>query len=107
MSKTRPAGDLRAAHKLGISDFGESYLREALEKVEALADLPITWHFIGPLQSNKTARVAQRFDWVHSVDRLKIARRLSEQRPGDLAPLQICLQVNLSGEQSKGGVRAT
>ena len=104
VSKTRPAADIRAAFGFGLTEFGESYLQEALEKMADLADLPLVWHFIGPIQSNKTRLIAERFDWVHSVDRLKIARRLSEQRPPDLSPLQVCLQVNISGEQTKSGV---
>jgi pyridoxal phosphate enzyme (YggS family) len=104
VSKTRPAGDIRAVHALGLSDFGESYLQEALPKVEALQDLDLTWHFIGPIQSNKTREIAAHFDWVHSVHREKIARRLHEQRPEGLPPLQVCLQVNISGEDSKSGV---
>src|SRR6202012_1170099 len=85
---------------------GENYVQEALDKIEALAELreQIEWHFIGPLQSNKTRPVAEHFDWVHSVDRLKIAQRLAEQRPAHLAPLNVCLQVNVSGEASKAGV---
>jgi pyridoxal phosphate enzyme (YggS family) len=82
---------------------GENYLQEALTKQQALSDLPLIWHFIGPIQSNKTKAIAEHFDWVHSVDRLKIAQRLSEQRPADLPPLNICLQVNVSGEDSKSG----
>ena len=104
VSKTRPAGDIRAAHACGLCEFGESYLQEALVKIEALQDLDLVWHFIGPIQSNKTRAIASHFHWVHSVDRLKIARRLSEQRPAELPPLQICLQVNISGENSKSGV---
>lgn len=104
VSKTRPAADIRAAYDCGLTEFGESYLQEALEKMADLADLPLVWHFIGPIQSNKTRPIAEHFDWVHSVDRLKIARRLSEQRPPDLSPLQVCLQVNISGEHSKSGV---
>lgn len=104
VSKTRPASDIREAYAQGLSNFGENYLQEALEKIEALADLPLTWHFIGPLQSNKTRPVAQHFDWVHTVDREKIARRLNDQRPDELPPLQVCLQVNISGEASKSGV---
>jgi pyridoxal phosphate enzyme (YggS family) len=106
VSKTFPAEDVRAAHAAGQRAFGENYVQEAVTKVEALADLRKTleWHFIGPLQSNKTRPVAENFDWVHSVDRLKIAQRLSEQRPDDLAPLNVCLQVNISGEASKSGV---
>ncbi|WP_250460264.1 YggS family pyridoxal phosphate-dependent enzyme [Microbulbifer litoralis] len=104
VSKTRPAGDLRAAFDAGQRCFGENYLQEALEKQGQLADLAIEWHFIGPLQSNKTRAVAERFDWMHSVDRLKIAQRLSAQRPRGRPPLNICLQVNIDGEQSKSGV---
>lgn len=104
VSKRRPARDLRQAFECGLSAFGENYLQEALEKIGALDDLPLSWHFIGPIQSNKTRQLAGHFDWVHSVDRLKIARRLSEQRPPELAPLQICLQVNISAESSKSGV---
>ena len=103
VSKTRPAADIRAAHGCGLLEFGESYLQEALQKMPELEDLDLTWHFIGPIQSNKTRPVAEHFDWVHSVDRSKIARRLSEQRPPDLAPLQVCVQVNISGETSKSG----
>jgi PLP dependent protein len=103
VSKTRSAEELRSASQNGLSAFGENYLQEALEKIEALADLPLTWHFIGPIQSNKTRAIASHFQWAHSVERLKIARRLSEQRPADLQPLQICLQVNVSGEASKSG----
>jgi PLP dependent protein len=106
VSKTFPAEDVRAVHAAGQRAFGENYVQEAVDKIEALADLraSLEWHFIGPLQSNKTRPVAERFDWVHSVDRLKIAQRLSEQRPADLAPLNVCLQVNVSGEDSKSGV---
>ncbi|MCL5043179.1 MAG: YggS family pyridoxal phosphate-dependent enzyme [Gammaproteobacteria bacterium] len=104
VSKTRPAAAIREAWAAGIRDVGENYLQEALDKQAELADLPLTWHFIGPIQSNKTKALAEHFDWVHSVDRLKIARRLSEQRPAELAPLNICLQVNISGEASKSGV---
>ena len=103
VSKTRPAEDIRAAFEAGIADFGESYLQEALDKVAKLADLPLTWHFIGPIQSNKTRPIAEHFHWVHSVDREKIARRLNDQRPAELPPLQVCLQVNISGEESKSG----
>lgn len=104
VSKTRPAATLRMAAECGLTDFGENYLQEALEKVGELDDLALTWHFIGPIQSNKTRAIAEHFQWVHSVDREKIARRLSEQRPPQLPPLNICLQVNISGEQSKSGV---
>ena len=104
VSKTFPAADVRAAHAAGQSDFGESYAQEAVEKQPALADLPLVWHFIGPIQSNKTRAVAEHFAWVHSVDRLKIAERLAAQRPAGLPPLQVCLQVNVSGEATKHGV---
>jgi len=104
VSKTRPADVIRAAAAAGQRRFGESYLREALEKIGALADLDLEWHFIGPIQSNKTRGIAEHFHWVHSVDRLKVARRLSEQRPETLPPLNVCLQVNISGEASKSGV---
>ena len=106
VSKTFPAEDVRAAFAAGQRAFGENYVQESLAKIEALADLrtQLEWHFIGPLQSNKTRPVAEQFDWVHSVDRLKIAQRLSEQRPDALPPLNVCLQVNVSGEASKSGV---
>ncbi len=103
VSKTKPADAIREAHAVGVRDFGENYLQEALEKQTQLADLPLIWHFIGPIQSNKTRPIAEHFDWVHSVDRLKIAQRLSEQRPAHLPALNICLQVNISGEDSKSG----
>lgn len=103
VSKTKPAAALREAHAAGIRDFGENYLQEALGKQLELADLPLIWHFIGPIQSNKTRAIAEHFAWVHSVDRLKIAQRLSEQRPADLPPLNVCIQVNVSGEASKSG----
>ncbi|MDP2433832.1 MAG: YggS family pyridoxal phosphate-dependent enzyme [Pseudomonadota bacterium] len=104
VSKTFPAAAIREAHAGGLTAFGESYLREALGKLDALADLPLEWHFIGPLQSNKTRPVAERFAWVHGVEREKIARRLSEQRPATLPPLNVCVQINVSGESSKHGV---
>ncbi|WP_028622955.1 YggS family pyridoxal phosphate-dependent enzyme [Pseudomonas sp. Ant30-3] len=103
VSKTKPAEALREACAAGIRNFGENYLQEALSKQLELADLPLIWHFIGPTQSNKTRAIAEHFAWVHSVDRLKIAQRLSEQRPTDLPPLNICIQVNVSGEASKSG----
>lgn len=103
VSKTRPPEDIRAAYAAGLRDFGESYLQEAVGKIARLSDLPLTWHFIGPIQSNKTRLIAEHFQWVHSVDREKIARRLSEQRPEGLPPLQVCLQVNISGEENKSG----
>ncbi len=103
VSKTRPAVDIRAAHTCGLIHFGENYVQEALQKMSELEDLHLVWHFIGPIQSNKTSPIAQHFDWVHSVDREKIARRLNEQRPPHLPPLQVCLQVNISRESSKSG----
>jgi len=104
VSKTRSAADIRAAHQCGLTDFGENYLQEALDKISDLPDLPLNWHFIGPVQSNKTRPIAEHFHWVHGVDREKVARRLHEQRPAQLPPLQVCIQVNISGEQSKSGV---
>lgn len=106
VSKTFPAVTVRDAFHAGQRCFGENYVQEALDKIAELADLraQITWHLIGPLQSNKTRVVAEHFDWVQSVDRLKIAQRLSEQRPPHLPPLQVCIQVNTSGEDSKSGV---
>ena len=106
VTKTFGATEIREAHAAGQCDFGENYVQEALPKMDALADLRagLCWHLIGPLQSNKTRVVAERFDWVHGVDRLKIAQRLAEQRPAGLAPLQLCLQVNISGEASKSGL---
>lgn len=103
VSKTKPAQAVREAYAAGMRDFGENYLQEALGKQAELTDLPLSWHFIGPIQSNKTRAIAEHFDWVHSVDRLKIAQRLSEQRPDGLPPLNICIQVNVSGEASKSG----
>lgn len=103
VSKTKPAAALREAHACGQRAFGENYVQELVEKADALAGLGLEWHFIGPLQSNKTRSVAERAHWVHSVEREKIAQRLNEQRPPDLPPLNICLQVNLSGEASKSG----
>ncbi|GAB3312055.1 YggS family pyridoxal phosphate-dependent enzyme [Haliea atlantica] len=104
VSKTRSAEEIREAAVLGLRAFGENYLQEAREKMEQLRDLDLEWHFIGPIQSNKTRPIAEAFDWVHSVDREKVARRLSEQRPPTMPPLQVCLQVNVSGEASKAGV---
>ena len=106
VSKTFQAPAVREAFDAGERRFGENYVQEGLEKIAALADLraQIEWHLIGPLQSNKTRVVAEQFDWVHSVDRLKIAQRLSEQRPAHRPPLQVCLQVNISGEASKSGL---
>jgi len=104
VSKTFPANAMRAAHACGQAAFGESYVQEAVEKMHALADLALEWHYIGPLQSNKTRQVAELFSWVHAVDRLKIAERLSAQRPPHLPALNLCIQVNISGEASKAGV---
>jgi pyridoxal phosphate enzyme (YggS family) len=103
VSKTWPAADLRQAAVAGQAAFGENYVQEAVDKIAALRGLGLEWHFIGPLQSNKTRPVAENFDWVHSVDRLKIAERLAAQRPATLPPLELCLQVNVSGEASKSG----
>ena len=106
VSKTQGPDAVRAAYAAGQRAFGENYVQEALAKVQALADLraQLQWHLIGPLQSNKTRPVAEAFDWVHTVDRLKLAQRLAEQRPPAQPPLQVCLQVNVSGEASKAGV---
>lgn len=104
VSKTHPPAAIREAYALGQRDFGENYLQEALSKQAQLQDLAIVWHFIGPIQSNKTRPLAFHFAWVHSVDRLKIAQRLSEQRPEAMPPLNICIQVNVSGEASKSGI---
>lgn len=106
VSKKQSAAAMRALCAAGQQAFGESYLQEALDKQQELADLPIEWHFIGPIQSNKTRAIAERFSWVHSVDRLKIAERLNQQRPQELPPLNICLQVNIDRETSKSGVTA-
>lgn len=105
VSKTKPAEAIEQAYQAGQRDFGENYLQEAVDKVQQLAHLEaIKWHFIGAIQSNKTRPIAENFDWVHSVDRLKIARRLSEQRPASKPPLNICLQVNVSNETNKAGI---
>ena len=105
VSKTQPAASVRQAFEAGQREFGENYVQEALDKQAALADLDaIVWHFIGPLQSNKTRAVAEHFQWVHTLDRERIARRLAAQRPPALGPLDVCLQVNVSGEASKSGV---
>ncbi len=103
VSKTRSADEVRAAADTGQTAFGENYLQEALEKIEVLNDLGLEWHFIGPIQSNKTRPIAENFAWVHSVDRLKIAQRLSSQRPHYATDLNICLQVNISAEEQKAG----
>ncbi len=104
VSKTKPAEDIADAYQAGQRHFGENYLQEALKKQQELGAYDITWHFIGPIQSNKTKPLAMHFDWVHSVDSLKIAERLNAQRPSGLPPLNICLQVNISDEQSKSGI---
>lgn len=104
VSKTRSAADIAALADQGQRDFGENYLQEALEKMPALAHRGLIWHFIGPIQANKTRDIAGHFDWVHSVDRARIARRLNEQRPDALAPLNVCIQVNVDNEDSKSGV---
>ena len=104
VSKTYTAAAVRALAAEGQEAFGESYVQEALDKITALADLDLCWHFIGPIQRNKTAQIATHFDWVHSVDRLLIAQRLSAARPATCAPLNVCLQVNISGEISKSGI---
>ena len=104
VSKNHPCEAIRTAYECGLREFGESYLQEALAKIDELKSLPLVWHFIGPIQSNKTRAIAENFDWVHSVDREKIARRLSDHRPDKLPDLQLCLQVNISGEASKSGV---
>mgnify|MGYP000899061751 FL=1 len=103
VSKTFPADCVRQAYAAGQLAFGENYVQESIDKIAQLADLPLQWHFIGPLQSNKTRPVAEYFHWVHGIERLKIAERLSAQRPATLPPLQVCIQVNVSGEDSKSG----
>ena len=104
VSKKQPVSKIREVHAAGQRDFGENFVQEGLEKIEALADLDLTWHFIGHLQSNKTRVVAENFDWVHTIDKIKTAGRLSEQRPAHLSPLQVCIQVNVDDEVSKHGV---
>ena len=104
VSKGHAAERVRAAAACGVADFGESYLQEALPKIDALRELPLTWHFIGRVQANKSAAIAQAFDWVHGVDRLRIAERLSAQRPHHAAPLQLCIQVNIAAESGKAGI---
>ena len=105
VSKTRTPAQLLELHRAGQVHFGENYLQEALDKIAALSQQPLIWHFIGPIQSNKTRAIAENFSWVHSVDRLKIARRLAEQRPAHLPPLNICIQVNVSAEANKAGCK--
>lgn len=104
VSKGHGAELVRAAAARGLTNFGESYLQEALPKIDALRELPLSWHFIGRIQANKSAAIAEHFDWVHAVDRLRIAERLSAQRPHYAAPLQLCIQVNIAGERGKAGV---
>jgi hypothetical protein len=107
VSKAQPAESVRAAATAGVTDFGENYLQEAVGKMERLTDLPLHWHFIGGVQSNKTRAIADRFEWVHSLDRLSVARRLSAQRPFHAPALNVCIQVALVAEPTKGGVEAT
>lgn len=104
VSKKKPSSDLRSAYDCGQRNFGENFLQEAQVKMRELSDLDIVWHFIGPVQSNKTRALAESFDWVHCIDRLKIARRLSDQRPESMPPLNICIQVNIDLETTKSGV---
>ena len=104
VSKAQTAESIRQAATAGVTDFGENYLQEALPKMDELAGLALRWHFIGGIQSNKTRTIAERFDWVHSIDRLSIARRLSEQRPFHAPPLNLCIQVELVPEPNKGGI---
>lgn len=106
VSKTKPASDIEAAFSAGLRHFGENYLQEAIEKIQALQHLSLTWHFIGRIQSNKTRQIAENFSWVHTLDNLKHARRISEQRPADLPAMNVCIQVNISEEASKGGILA-
>lgn len=107
VSKTRPVSDIEIAYACGQRDFGESYLQEAQHKITSLQDRAINWHFIGPIQSNKAHRISELFDWVHSVDRLKIASRLNQYRPSDKPPLNILLQVNIEHEDSKSGIKVS
>jgi len=107
VSKSQPAEAIRVAERAGVADFGENYLREALAKRETLAELRVRWHFIGQIQANKTRPIAEWFDWVHGVDRIRIAERLAAQRPFHAPPLNVCLQVNIAGESGKGGVPAS
>ena len=104
VSKTKPASDLQQAIDAGQQHFGENYLQEALEKVETLKGQNLIWHFIGPIQSNKTTKISENFDWVHSVDRLKIAKRLNDQRPKYMEKLNVLLQVNIDNELTKSGI---
>ncbi len=104
VSKTRPVSDIKTAISAGQTHFGENYCQEAIEKIEAINNPNVCWHFIGPIQSNKTRQIATHFDWVHTVDRVKIAKRLDEARPRHKAPINICIQINISGETSKSGI---
>jgi pyridoxal phosphate enzyme (YggS family) len=104
VSKTKPASDLQQAIDAGQCHFGENYLQEALDKIEILKNQDLIWHFIGPIQSNKTNKIAENFDWVHSVDRLKIAKRLNDQRPEDMDKLNVLLQINIDNESTKSGI---
>jgi len=104
VSKTRSAAEVEALIQAGVDQFGENYVQEGVDKVQALAHAAVTWHFIGPIQSNKTRQIAAHFAWVHSLDRIKIAERLHDQRPSQLPPLNVCLQVNINQEASKSGV---
>jgi pyridoxal phosphate enzyme (YggS family) len=104
VSKTKPLAMVEAIYAMGQRDFGENYLQDAMEKISACSQADIQWHFIGQIQSNKTRSIAEHFQWVHSVDRAKIARRLAEQRPDNMPPLQVCIQINVNDEQTKGGV---
>ncbi len=106
VSKTRPIEDIQLAFNENQHHFGENYLQDALSKIENMTEAGIEWHFIGAIQSNKTRQIAENFDWVHTLDRLKIAQRLNDQRPSDLKPLNVCIQVNVSDEESKSGVHA-
>ncbi len=104
VSKRKPVADIRKAFELGQKHFGENYLQEAQQKMQQLTELDICWHFIGAIQSNKTRNIAEAFDWAHCIDRVKIARRLSDQRPAGMAPLNVCIQVNIDHEDSKAGI---
>lgn len=104
VSKTVPAERIAEAHRCGQVAFGENYVQEALAKIATLSALPLVWHYIGPIQSNKTRAIAEHFHWVHSIDRVKIAERLAAARPAGMAPLDVCIQINVSGESTKGGV---
>ena len=104
VSKKHPSESIKEAYDFGQRAFGENYVQELLDKAEQLKHLDIEWHFIGPLQSNKTKQIAAVADWVHTIDRLKIAKRLNDQRPSDLPPLSVCIQVNISGESTKSGL---